>query len=253
MLALIDHHLDHDSALHRWHPVAKLVGIGVLVVATACVGRLAWAGAALGMGLGVILLSSLSPRVVVRSMRSLLLLIAAFVAIMALTAGEQVLWRLGPLTIHREGGVMGSLFAARAVAILLLIAGLVATTPFSLLCRSLRRLGVPNRFVQILLLAYRMNFAVGGEMESIQTALAARGFRWQPTRFGLSTFGTVLGSLLVRSLERADNLYDAMLARGYDGEMRGLPIRASTSTDVAKTLCCLVAAAILIGGQYLWP
>ncbi len=253
MLALIDHHLDHDSVLHRWHPVAKLLGIGLLVVAAACVGRLAWAFAALALGLVVVAMSSLSPRIVLRSMRSLLLLITAFVAIMALTSGQTVLWRLGPLVVHREGAVMGTLFAARAIAILLLIAGLVATTRFAVLCRSLRCLGVPNRFVQVLLLAYRMNFAVGGEMESIQTGLAARGFRWRPTRFGLSTFGTVLGSLLVRSLDRADNLYDAMLARGYDGELRGLPMRAATSADWAKTICCVAAAAVLIGGRYLWP
>ena len=31
------------------------------------------------------------------------------------------------------------------------------------------------------------------------------------------------GSLFLRSLERSDRIYNAMLARGYDGEARGLP------------------------------
>jgi cobalt/nickel transport system permease protein len=31
------------------------------------------------------------------------------------------------------------------------------------------------------------------------------------------------GSLFLRSLERSDRIYNAMLARGYDGETRSLP------------------------------
>jgi cobalt/nickel transport system permease protein len=31
------------------------------------------------------------------------------------------------------------------------------------------------------------------------------------------------GSLFLRSLERSDRIYNAMLSRGYDGEVRTLP------------------------------
>jgi cobalt/nickel transport system permease protein len=35
--------------------------------------------------------------------------------------------------------------------------------------------------------------------------------------------GAMAGSLFLRSLERSDRIYMAMLARGYDGEVRSLP------------------------------
>ncbi|UCF33048.1 MAG: cobalt ECF transporter T component CbiQ [Phycisphaerales bacterium] len=242
MWALIDHHLDVDSPLHRWHPTAKLIGLGLLIVAGACVTDLRLAGGVLALSFATVLLTKLGFRVLLRRTRGLLLFIIFFTLLVAFTAGGGPSLAIGPVSVSQRGLELAALVGCKALGIALLAVALVTTTPFAQLCRSLRRIGCPTRLVSVLLLTYRMNFALGGEMESIQSGLRARGFRFAPTAWGIKTMGTVTGSLLVRSLERADRLYHAMLARGYDGSIPCLPSGRVKRTDVWK-----LSAAVLLG------
>ena len=246
MWALIDHHLDVDSPLHRWHSTTKLVGMGAIIAATACVTELRPASLALLVSLAAIALASLPVAEVARRMRGLLAFVAAFALLLVLTADDEQTWSLGPLEVSGHALELAALVGCKAVGVALLAVAMVATTPFAGFCHSLRRLGCPARLVQVILLAYRMNFALGGE-----NALAARGFRWRPGRRGLAIVGLVIGSLLVRSLDRADRLYSAMLARGYDGRIRCLAGRPVTGKDAVKTGIAILAAGALIGVQ-LW-
>jgi len=89
---------------------------------------------------------------------------------------------------------------------------LANTTPFASLLDLLRRLRCPPTLVTILALLYRYLFILIDEAERIQRARQARTFdrrrRW-------SVPGTVVGELFVRSTERAERVYLAMRARGW--------------------------------------
>jgi cobalt/nickel transport system permease protein len=52
------------------------------------------------------------------------------------------------------------------------------------------------------------------------------------------------GSLMVRSFERSDRVYSAMLSRGYDGEIRSLHEPAITAKDWG----ILIIAILLLAG-----
>jgi len=62
------------------------------------------------------------------------------------------------------------------------------------------------------------------------------------------------GSLLLRSLERSDRIYHAMLARGYDGEVRSLETHRLTAVDRSSlwvglaTFVSLLLLGSLFGG-----
>jgi len=247
MWSLIDHHLHVDSPLHRWHPTAKLVGIAGLIIAAAFVTAPLAVAALLLLAGGLLLLSRLPLAVIWRRLRGILLFLLLFAVLLAVTAGEPE----APLSLSfsAAGLRLGALVAGKAVAIALLAVGLLGTTSFAALCRALRRLGCPQRLVHVLLMTWRMNFALAGELESMSMALSARGFRWRLGRRALATAGCAVGSLLVRSLERADRLYDAMLARGYDGRLRTLGTASMRSVDVLM----MIAALLLAGGIALVP
>ncbi|UCG32586.1 MAG: cobalt ECF transporter T component CbiQ [Phycisphaerales bacterium] len=251
MWSLIDHHLHVRSPLHDWHATAKLFGLGTLVLTAAFLADVRCAAAGLLVGVAALLLTALPVAVILRRMRAVLGFILVFTLLLALTADGGPTLRLGPLAVSGRALTLAALIGCKVTAIALLAAALVASTPFAELCHSLRRVGCPARLVQIILLTYRMNFALAGETESVRYALAARNFRWRATRRGLSTVGTVVGSVLVRSLDRADRLYNAMLARGYEGQIRRLPTRGGNWSDVAKTLVCVAIAATLIAAERL--
>jgi cobalt/nickel transport system permease protein len=41
----------------------------------------------------------------------------------------------------------------------------------------------------------------------------------------------MVGSLFIRSFERSDRIYTAMLSRGYDGEIRSFPLPGISSKN----------------------
>ena len=62
--------------------------------------------------------------------------------------------------------------------------------------------------------------------------------------------GGAVGSLLVRSHDRSQRLYDAMLARGYDGEVKTLSRYEVKAVDLAKSGMFILLAAVLVGIEW---
>ncbi len=95
---------------------------------------------------------------------------------------------------------------------------LVACTGMYRLAAALERLGVPQVFVMQLLFLYRYLFVVADEGARMRRAVALRaGGR---RAMSLRVYGSLVGRLLMRSMDRAQRVHRAMLARGFDGEVR---------------------------------
>jgi cobalt/nickel transport system permease protein len=88
------------------------------------------------------------------------------------------------------------------------------TTPFSGLLDTLKAWGCPSLFVTLLALMYRYLFVLIDEMERMQRARGSRTFtggaalRWR-------SLATVISQLFIRSMDRADRIFAAMSARGW--------------------------------------
>jgi cobalt/nickel transport system permease protein len=89
------------------------------------------------------------------------------------------------------------------------------------LLRALRQLHVPRLFVATLSFMNRYLRVAADELVRMRRARAARTFGLAP-RARLRTAATLIGMLLMRSFERAERVHAAMLARGFDGEIRSL-------------------------------
>jgi len=100
------------------------------------------------------------------------------------------------------------------------------TTPFTDLVWALSCLRVPNPLLAIIGFMYRYLFTLKEEAERMLRARAARsgsivgyksggGLLWR-TRIA----GGMVGSLFLRSYERSERVYAAMLARGYSGQIK---------------------------------
>ncbi len=108
---------------------------------------------------------------------------------------------------------------------------LIATTSFSGVCVGLGKLGLPDVLVTQLLLLYRYIFVLGEETMRMARARALRSFKGHG--MGLAVYGQILGHLLLRTYARATRVYQAMLARGFDGRVRILRELHFTMRDAA--------------------
>ena len=111
---------------------------------------------------------------------------------------------------------------------------LVATTTIDVLCGALRKLHVPKVLTALLLLTYRYIGVIMGEASAMSQAYSLRA----PGQKGIhiSAWGSFLGQLLLRSMDRAQELYSSMELRGFQGEYFYSDIPACRVGDVLFTV-----------------
>lgn len=155
---------------------------------------------------------------------------------------------LNPILDHRPVGAVGpvvltggwmsflsillrfSLTTAAALA-------LVACTGIHRLGASLEQLGMPRLFAVQVLFLYRYLFVI--------TDIALKMIRGVSVRIGggrtlrLRVYAPLIGHLLLRSMDRADRVYRAMIARGFDGRIRVPPRPAPGLADWVFAAGCL--------------
>ncbi len=137
-------------------------------------------------------------------------------------------------------------FALTVGAALVLVAG----TGVHALAAALGQLGVPQVFTAQLLFLYRYAFVLGGEAARLTTARALRACG-RPTR--LAEYGVLAGQLLLRSFDRAQRVHRAMIARGFDGELRAARAAAWSARDTRfVALWCAYFAFVRWADPALW-
>lgn len=118
---------------------------------------------------------------------------------------------------------------------------LVACTGMNRLGAALAQLGVPRVFVVQLLFLYRYLFVISDQAVKMKRS---RDMRSSGRPLSLRVYGSMIGHLLLRSMDRAERVYRAMVARGFDGEVRLLqPSSFGLSDAVFLAGCILFFAA----------
>ncbi len=155
---------------------------------------------------------------------------------------RQILLRVG--TVAVSGGVI-SMITLMLKGVLCLMASylLMATTPIDVLCAALRKLHLPATLVTLLLLTYRYIGVMTEELAVMTEAYHLRA----PGQKGIhvSAWGSFLGQLLLRSMDRAEELYNSMLLRGYHQHFHYAAVKPCTLRDGIYALCCVGAFVLL--------
>jgi cobalt/nickel transport system permease protein len=96
---------------------------------------------------------------------------------------------------------------------------LIACIGMHRLCAALDRLGAPRALTTQLLFMHRYILVLAGELGRMNLARELRS----PSSAGmpLAVYGSLLGHLLLRTLGRGQRIHQAMLSRGFDGQMPG--------------------------------
>jgi cobalt/nickel transport system permease protein len=161
---------------------------------------------------------------------------------------------LGPLQIGLSApGVWGAMvFIARVGVSVSLAVLLVLTTPWADVLKSLHALKVPQVFVLVLSMTYRYIFlflhTLNGMFEARKSRVVARLGGGEDRRWITRS----MGALMSRSFKMSNDVYAAMLARGFTGEIRTYStyrMRASDWLALAGTL--VVAVVTLPMGRWL--
>jgi cobalt/nickel transport system permease protein len=143
------------------------------------------------------------------------------------------------LTGHRDGLIEGLMIASRIMGAVSVITVVGFTTPFAELMAGLAWLRIPKGFIEILMFAYRYIFVLFEEAMIIYQAQRNR-LGYSSMRRGLSSFGTLTGSLVLKAFEHSQNTTVSMVQRGYDGTMPLLKHKPFKRSEVLASLMLLI-------------
>ena len=215
-------HLDdlanQNTVIHRLNPLAKLLTTLVYLLAVTSFSRYE-VTALLPFALYPAVLLSLSdlPLGLIAKRLIWVLPFIVFIGIFNPLFDSVPLVQLG--TISVSGGWLS--FASILLRSLLAVTSavlLLATTGMEGICSALFRLKVPRVFVVQLLFMYRYLYVL---LDELARTLRANSFRsFQGDGLGFKVWGSLLGQLLLRTVDRAQRIYYAMLCRGFTGEIQ---------------------------------
>ena len=251
---LFDRYRDGESPLHHLSPIVKVVLTVLFILSNALLPDAHWLG--FGISWLVILLLNLVGHLgwsytFKRSFIALPFALAAITAIFALPGKtlaefDFLFWHLVATDVGllRFVSIVVRSWLSVQVAILL-----VTTTQFPDLIHALEHLRLPRLLITVIAFLYRYIFVLSDEVLRLMRARQSRS-AVLPGQSGGGTVlwrariaGNMVGQLFLRSYERSDRIYNAMLARGYQGHLRTLNRHALHTRD---WVILIIATALLL-------
>jgi cobalt/nickel transport system permease protein len=207
-----------DTPLARRDPRAKL-GVTLLFIVTLVSFDRYRLGAMLPLALYPAVLAA-EGQVPARTLWRTLWLAAPFALLVGLANpyfDRAPMLALGGLEIAAGWVSFGSILLRVALSVSAGVV-LVGGTGMHALCAALASLGAPRVFTAQLLLMHRYLFVLTDEAVRLQRAYTLRAAAGR--RLPLTLYASLLGQLLLRAFDRAQRVHAAMLARGFDGQLR---------------------------------
>ena len=207
-----------DTAVHRLDPRAKLITTLVFIGTVVSFGKYEISALIPFLLYPVFLMAAgnLPAGYILRK----ILLVSPFALVVGIfnpLLDQEILMTLGKVSL--SGGWVSFLsillrFTLTVGAAMVFI----AVTGFNAVCLAMERLGAPRFFTIQLLFLYRYLFVLVEEALRMVRARSLRVFDGKG--MGLAAYGSLLGHLLLRTLDRAQRIHSAMWCRGFDGSIR---------------------------------
>ena len=251
-----DRYHDTDSFIHRLDPRVKVVVTIAFILSNALLPDGAWVAFVLSL-LFLLFATALSNLGITFTLkRSFVALPFALVAVTVLfsipgnplTSFHFLFW---DLTITGAGLLRFISIVVRSWLSVQMAILLVGAARFPDIVHALEHLRVPTILTTIIAFLYRYLFVLADEVFRLLRAREARSAAVAGSRSGGSVAwragvaGSMAGQLFLRSYERSDRVYNAMLARGYAGHLMTIHPHELRRVDYFSTALSLLLILII--------
>jgi cobalt/nickel transport system permease protein len=261
---LCDAYANRPGLLQRIDPRCKLAALLALIGAVSLLHspQLIWAVCFLSLVLAF--RSDIAPRLFIGRVAPCVFFFGILIALPAIfniiTPGEPF-WlvadlghsrQIGPYTIParlfvtRQGLFGGVVFIGRVAASVSLALLLPLTTRWNELIRACAALRVPQLFVLVLAMAYRYIALLVRTVAELHEARQSRTVHYLPAGAEQRWVAARIGYLFGKSYRLSQDVHDAMLARGFAGEVVSAALPKASGRDFLWLSGALLIAAALV-------
>lgn len=261
---VFDRYLAGNSPIHRLDPRVKVVVTLLFILSNVLLPDGAWPGFALALVWVLVVTRTAGlpwDFALRRSFVALPFALVAVTTLFTLPGDTLASFRLGPWLLHISdaGALRFVSIVIRTLLSVMMAILLTATTAFPDMLHAFRHLRLPSLLVAVIGFMYRYIFVLSDEVIRLLRARSARSARLPGYKAGgtvtwrARVTGYMAGQLFVRSFERSERVYQAMLARGYRGHMYTLNPHVMEREDWLLAALAVAALALIQLAGRLFP
>ena len=236
-----------NSIIHRLDPRVKVVLTVVFALGVAFSNSYLLIYFSIFYSLVIIFIAKIPVHIAFKRLLPLIIFLLLLWVFLPLSVKGKTIFEVGPLAITKEGVLYAYRITAKSVAILLLLIAFITTSNMVALFHALAHLKVPKKLIFLIFFTYRYIHVVWMEYQRIKNALAMRCFVPGTNLHTYKTVAHVVGMLMVRSYDRSERVYNAMLCRGFNGTFYMLDHFELKGFDIIFT-----AISIIIFSGVVW-
>lgn len=209
-----------ESPAHRLDPRIKVITTLAYIIAVVSFGKYEVSALTTFMFYPAFLISvgNIPPQYILKNMMYAAPF-AILIGILNPLFDQETLFSLG--TIKISGGLASfSSIILRFMLTVSAVLALIATTGINNVCLAMEKMGTPRILVSQIQFLYRYIFILAHEAIRLSIARSLRSPGNPHT--SIRNYSQILGSLLLRTMERASRIYLAMSARGFNGQLHSM-------------------------------
>lgn len=166
------------------------------------------------------------------------------------TVKGNTIYTISGLSISQEGIYLATMISLKSNAIMVMLIVLTLSTPITTIAHAMHELKVPIKLVHIFFFTIRYIYVIHNEYLRLSNSMKIRSFKPKTNLHTYRTYAYMIGMLLVRSLDRAKRVNQAMRCRGYNGNLYSLSTFSIRKTD--KLVFIIALLLVLFLGIMEW-
>jgi len=215
-------HLEEFSAgssfFHKMDPRIKFIVFLPLVFVIALSKDITLGAVFLLLAVGSIFVARVSLKALLRRLAVVNVFILFLWITLPFSIEGKTLFSLGRFSFSLEGAVYTFGITLKANAIFLFTISILGTTEVFSLAHALLHLKLPRKLIELFFFFYRYISVLHKEYERLFQAVKMRAFSPRTNLHTWRTYAYLVGMLFIRSYERSQRVYQALILRGFKGE-----------------------------------
>ncbi|MBC07998.1 cobalt ECF transporter T component CbiQ [Thalassospira sp.] len=242
------------SFVGAFDPRVRVVAACVFAIIVVALHQIEFALGALGLAAITMSLTDLPLRVTLKRMAAMDGFIIVMLVMLPFTTPGTPMFTILGAEASQEGLMHAVLVGIRANAVVLMMLSLLSGMTPVALGHTLYRLKCPPVLVHLMMFTVRYISVLHDEYHRLRMAMKLRGFKARNNAHTYRSFGYLFGMLVVRSLERAERVLEAMKCRGFSGHFPMIDDMAFRRRDgvFAVFFLALIAALVILDRTYVF-
>jgi cobalt/nickel transport system permease protein len=235
-----------NSFIHRLDPRVKFFTILPFVFIIAFMRDIEGPLAALIISLVLAGLARLNLKKLLMRLLAVNVFIAFLWLFLPFSIPGEALFQIGFLTATREGVMHVLSITLKSNAIVIMTIAILGTSEVFTLAHALLHLKAPKKLVLLFFFFYRYITVLHTEYIKLKKAMQIRCFKPHSNMHTYRAFAYLIGMLIIRSFDRSNRIYNAMLCRGFKNNFPLASHFKLNKTDIAFFLGMIILMLLLV-------